>query len=163
MLRKHSPCEFKLFRMWWECVTCPPRQGQEKFRIHLSFSYASPYPFLPPNHAFLPCYRFQGWLLPSLPAYTCFHPSLSATSLHIWWIRGWVMTRTRCMSPPLTWGRLSEVDLSQGWISALQQWTSSKPEGNRNCFSPYLGAALSCLKPFTRGWQVLENLLLNTC
>lgn len=34
------------------------------------------------------------------------------------------------------------IDLSQRWISAFQQQTPSIPEGNRNWFSPYLGAAL---------------------
>lgn len=142
--------------------------GQEKFRVQLSFSWGSPYPFISPNQLFLPLYWFQKWLLPSLPPYTSPHPSLSATSLHNWLICSWVRIRTRCMNTSPIWRRLSKY-----WFVSRVNFPFSTTDTEHTRRKQELifsvswccptHNSLSYLKPFTRAWQMLENLLLNTC
>lgn len=148
-------------------------QGRDRRNSGFSFPFlsSSPCPFISPNHLFLPLYRFQKWLLLSLPAYTPLHPSLSAPSLHVWWI---------CEE-------LSEdQDKVQEHISHLKKTLKVliclKDEfllfNNRHLghqketgidFLRILVLpcpiynSLSCLKPLARAWQMLQNLLLNIC
>lgn len=110
-------------------------QDSAFFFLWLSLPFHNPKSYFPSS-------LFHKWLLPFLLAYTSLHPSLSVIPLHTWWIYGWVRIRKRCMCTSPSEKDSQDIDLPQGWISAFQQQTPNIPEGNRNWFSPFLGAIL---------------------
>lgn len=124
-----------------------------------------PLPFYNPN-SYFPSSFFQRWLWPSLLAYTSLHPSLSVIPLHTWWICGWVRIRTRCTSTSPIWR------LSGHWFVSRMNFCFSTTDTKHTrrkqelIFSiPWCHPAqytILCLKPFTRAWQMQDNLLINT-